>query len=243
MPDKDATTASAAAPPVKRRAGRPVKAILAVASITQAALDLIRREGYRGLTMAALAKRLDVAPSALYNHVRSKQEVLALVQDHLMSLVDVSAFSNKPWPEAVRAWAHSYREIFAQHTPLIPIIAIQPIADSPQTLHSYDAVASGFRRAGWPEAEIVDAIVALESFIFGSAFDVNAPQNIFDGGDGQGSGSPGSSEGSGSPEDPANFAKAVQAREAQHGRYSADRAFTLGLDALIAGMSTPKTLT
>lgn len=221
MPDQDATTTPAPDLPAKRRAGRPAKAVLAVGPITQAALDLIRRDGYKGLTMAALARRLDVAPSALYNHVRSKQDVLALVQDHLMSFVDTSAFTELPWPEAVRAWAGSYRNVFAQHTPLIPIIAIQPIADSPQTLRAYEAVAGGFRRAGWPEPAIVDAIVALESFIYGSAFDVNAPKNIFDGGDQAAS---------------PDFTEAVRAREALYGRYSAERAFTLGLDAIVNGL-------
>ncbi|MBQ1445118.1 MAG: TetR/AcrR family transcriptional regulator C-terminal domain-containing protein [Renibacterium sp.] len=221
MPDQEAIPDPAQQQPAKRRAGRPAKAILAVAPITQAALELIRRDGYKGLTMAALAKRLNVAPSALYNHVRSKQDVLALVQDHLMSFVDVSAFAEAAWPEAVRAWARSYRDVFAQHTPLIPIIAVQPIADSPQTLRSYEAVAGGFRRAGWPESEIVDAIVALESFIYGSAFDVNAPEDIFDGG--------------GQPAAP-GLTGAVQAREARHGRYTADRAFALGLDAIVDGL-------
>ena len=40
--------------------------------------------------MAALARALNVAPSALYNHVSSKRDVLVLVQDHLTSFVDVS---------------------------------------------------------------------------------------------------------------------------------------------------------
>lgn len=224
MLDKDATTETTPDKPAKRRAGRPAKAILAAEPITRAALGLIQSGGYKGLTMAALAQQLDVAPSALYNHVRSKQDVLALVQDHLMSFVDVGAFASRPWHEAVRAWARSYRDVFAQHTPLIPIIAVQPIADSPQTLRIYEAVAQGFRRAGWPEAEIVDAIVALESFIYGSALDVNAPENIFAGGN--------------CDQHATGFSSAVKARETLYGRYSAERAFELGLESMIHGMRT-----
>ncbi|MCU1568494.1 MAG: TetR family transcriptional regulator, partial [Pseudarthrobacter sp.] len=82
---------------VRRRAGRPSAALLDKAGITAAALELINRKGYDGLTMAGLAKELDVAPSALYNHVASKRDVLLLVEDHLTSLVDVSDFGSAPW--------------------------------------------------------------------------------------------------------------------------------------------------
>ena len=77
--------------------GRPVGGVLDQAGITAAALQLIEKNGYDGLTMAALARSLNVAPSALYNHVESKRDVLLLVEDHLTALVDVSAFGAEPW--------------------------------------------------------------------------------------------------------------------------------------------------
>ncbi|MEE2523757.1 TetR/AcrR family transcriptional regulator [Pseudarthrobacter sp. J75] len=206
----------------RRRAGRPSAAVLDLTGITQAALDLIGNKGYDGLTMAALARTLEVAPSALYNHVESKHDVLVLVEDHLMSLVDVSGFESGSWEEAVRTWAWSYRDAFAAHTPLIPVIAVLPVTDAPRTLLMYEVVSTGFRDAGIPEARIVPAIVALESFIFGSAYDVTAPAEIFDSGNMAGS-TPG-------------FTAAVRSlAEEQHER-PADVAFSLGLEALIAGI-------
>lgn len=97
--------------PEPRRAGRPPRSVLSKDRITAAALDLIAAEGYEGLTMSGLARRLRVAPSALYNHAGSKQEVLGWVQDHVMTMVDVSAFSREAWDDAVRQWAWSYREV------------------------------------------------------------------------------------------------------------------------------------
>ena len=49
----------------RRRAGRPVKRILSQERIITAALEVIRGGGYAALTMSALARRLEVAPSAL----------------------------------------------------------------------------------------------------------------------------------------------------------------------------------
>src|SRR5512133_3565189 len=88
----------------RRRAGRPAAAVLDQGGITAAALQLIGQSGYDGFTMAALARTLNVAPSALYNHVSSKRDVLVLVQDHLTSFVYVAAFETGPWEQAVRDW-------------------------------------------------------------------------------------------------------------------------------------------
>lgn len=208
----------------RRRAGRPSAAVLDKAGITAAALELIQRKGYDGLTMAALAKRLDVAPSALYNHVNAKRDVLLLVEDHLTSLVDVSDFGTVPWEDAVRSWAWSYRNVFAEHTPLIPVIAVLPVTDAPQTLAMYETVSKGFLDAGFPQERIVSSIVALESFIFGSAYDVTAPENIFESGS--------------MAEFTPHFTAAVRsAAEEEVGR-RADTAFSLGLEALISGLAT-----
>jgi AcrR family transcriptional regulator len=217
-----ATKGTRAAAGIRRRAGRPSSAVLDKAGITAAALDLIGRKGYDGLTMAGLARLLDVAPSALYNHVASKRDVLLLVEDHLAALVDVSGFANGTWEDAVRAWAWSYRDVFAQHTPLIPVIAVLPVTDAPQTLAMYETVSKGFRGAGFPQERIISSIVALESFIFGSAYDVTAPADIFD---------PGTMAGS-TP----YFTSAVQSLAGQGHEKPADVAFGLGLEALIAGL-------
>ncbi|WP_343318772.1 TetR/AcrR family transcriptional regulator [Arthrobacter sp. TMP15] len=219
----------------RRRAGRPPHALLSSARITRAALKLISHDGYKGLTMAALARSMNVAPSALYNHVRSKQDVLLLVEDHLMGRVDVSSFATESWETAVNTWAHSYRNVFASHLPLIPVIALLPVTNAPKTITMYEAVTNGFLAAGWAPEGIIDAVVALESFIYGSAYDANAPADIFD-------------AGTMAPQSP-NFSAAVARRGrcgpsgsgASEGsaspRNDADAAFTLGLKAMIAGLA------
>ena len=211
-----------------RRAGRPLQTVLTQRRITEAALHLIGAAGYEAFTMAKLAGSLGVAPSALYNHAASKQVVLQWLQDHVMTMIDVSGFGAGPWPEAVRQWAWSYRDVFARHVPLISIVAVLPVTGAPQTLRMYESVATGLRDAGLPSAQIVPTIVALESFIFGSAFDVNAPEDIFDT-DGLAESSP-------------NFSAAVELQRAETGRIRADIAFGFGLEALIRGIAATRTV-
>lgn len=208
----------------RRSAGRPLNRVLSQEAITSASLTLIETRGYEGLTMSSLARALKVAPSSLYNHVESKGDVLILVQDHVMTQVDVSGFESEAWEQAIRRFAWSYRDVFTRHTPLIPIIAVLPVSGAPQTLAVYEAVTRGFEKAGWPAPLIVPAIVALESFIFGSAFDATAPENIFDSGPLAG--------------DYPRFTAAVAAQQDAQRKPQADAAFGMGLDALILGLQS-----
>ena len=140
-----------------------------------------------------------------------------------MTMVDVGAFASEAWDEAVRRWAWSYREVFARHAPLVPVIAVMPVADAAGTLRMYEEVARGFRDGGWPEERIVPAIVALESFIYGSALDVMAPVDIFEAG--------------GAAESFPVFTAAVRSATAIAGEHpAADAAFRLGLESMIAGL-------
>lgn len=163
-----------------RRAGRPRKAVLTRERITANALELVSDDGYESFTMQRLAKSLGVSPSALYNHVDSKHDLMQWIQELVMTDIDVTIFDTTPLKDALMQWATDYRNIFARHIPLIPIIAVLPVSDSPRTLGMYERVAQALEDYGLAENEIIPTIVALESFIFGSAMDTAAPHDIFD---------------------------------------------------------------
>jgi AcrR family transcriptional regulator len=56
--------------------------------LAEAALDLLSREGWEGLRIAALARRVGVVPSAVYRHFRGKEEVLDAMLEHLRWRLD-----------------------------------------------------------------------------------------------------------------------------------------------------------
>lgn len=204
-----------------RKRGRPPAPILSRERIADAAIGLATEHSYRSLTMAGLATRLGVSTSALYNHVASKHEVLVLIQEQLNAAIDCSGFGTQPWDEALWIWAHSYRRRFIEHTELIPVVAVFPVADAPQTLQMYEEVASGLFAAGIPETDVVDIIVGVESLIFGAAYDASAPAGLFDPGQ--------------SVEWAPTFSR-LAAQRPQGSRAAADQAFDKALDGLIAGL-------
>ncbi|WP_412099254.1 TetR/AcrR family transcriptional regulator [Corynebacterium aurimucosum] len=170
-----------------RPKGRPHKALVTREKIAQAALTIVGEEGYEKLTMARIARRLNVGTSALYNHLSGKDDLLALIEDAVMEQVECSSLyaALEATPalsprDALKRWAMSYRDVCARHVPLVRIIALTPISGAPRTVEMYEVLARVLKLTGLPSSAIMPRIVALESFIYGSAYDVHAPEDIFD---------------------------------------------------------------
>ncbi|MEN0085756.1 MAG: TetR/AcrR family transcriptional regulator C-terminal domain-containing protein [Leifsonia sp.] len=206
-----------------RRAGRPRTTVLTRDLIAHAALRLLDESGADGFTMARLAQALRVRPSALYNHVDGKEDVIAAVRELVSDRIDVDVFATEPWDAAMLAWARSYRVAFAAHPPTIALLATLPLTGALRTMHMYDTVVAALVRAGWPEPEVLPMIVAVESFILGSALDAIAPADMFDP--------------AGADDAVPAFASAYRARSTALGDTPpADAAFEIGLRALLDGL-------
>ncbi|GAA3586188.1 hypothetical protein GCM10022198_06880 [Klugiella xanthotipulae] len=208
-----------------RKAGRPREAVLNRERIIDAAFAVLEVAGPDGFTMKGLAERLSVKPPALYNYFRNKNDVIKAMRGRLASRIDLASFEAAPWCEAVVPWARSYRSVFARHPESIALLATMPVSGQEDSVLNYEVISRSLQEGGWPLEEIVPVIVALESFIIGSALDAIAPDNIMDPADY-------------SPQVPL-FAAAGLAQAAvvtAGGVRPADLAFELGLGALVAGL-------
>ncbi|SDS73883.1 TetR/AcrR family transcriptional regulator [Corynebacterium timonense] len=173
----------------QRSRGRPTKAIVTCDKITKAALEIAAQQGYSKLTMSAVARALGVSPSALYNHVSGKEELLFIVEDAVMAQVDTAALEAclagtiEP-AEALTAWGSSYRDVLSRHCALIAHLGTMPTFGARGTVEMYELVVAVVRRAGVDEREAMDVVAVLESFIFGASFnvliDAHNPHHIFD---------------------------------------------------------------
>jgi len=74
--------------------------------ITQAALSLIASDGLKGLSVARIALRVGIVPSAIYRHFKSKDEVidgvLDFIQDRLLGNVDAVCVETRDPLERLR---------------------------------------------------------------------------------------------------------------------------------------------
>ncbi|CCH79956.1 putative Transcriptional regulator, TetR family [Nostocoides japonicum T1-X7] len=200
-----------------RRAGRPAEPVLTRADIARAAHRRLTVVPPRHLRMSDLAADLDVRTASLYNHVANKDDVLNAVRDIVGASMDRSTLAVRPWPAALRSFAHSYVEAFLPlHPEATAAIAVLPMGHQPAVMRTYDAFCTLLGDAGWPVDKIMPTLLALESLCIGSVLDRRSPPGYM------------------TPDDP----RAVPAyAEAYAANLAASaEALDLGLDALIDGL-------
>ncbi|RSS73298.1 TetR/AcrR family transcriptional regulator [Streptomyces sp. WAC06614] len=150
---------------------RPRKPLLSRERIVGAAGRLVDEEGLEALSTRRLAAALGVSGPSLYNHFRTKDEILDAVADAVSARVDLSMFEPadpRDWRTALHDWAHSYRAALADHPHLVPVLARGP-GRRPAGLRVADAVFGAMTAAGWPPAQATRIGALMRYFILGSA--------------------------------------------------------------------------
>lgn len=89
--------------PSVRKRGRPANISLDL--IIEAALDI----GFHGISMHAIARKLDVAVSALYRHVGSKENLLLMCTDIVSQKISLPETTS--WQDHLKVLARSYRKV------------------------------------------------------------------------------------------------------------------------------------
>ncbi|WP_199808165.1 TetR/AcrR family transcriptional regulator [Streptomyces sp. NRRL F-2580] len=148
---------------------RPRKPLLSRDRIVEAAGALVDAEGLEAVSTRRLAAALGVSGPSLYNHFRTKDEILDAVADSVSARVDLSMFDGgRDWRASLHAWAHSYRDALADHPNIVPVLARGP-GRRPAGLRLADAVFGAMTAAGWPPAQATRIGALMRYFILGSA--------------------------------------------------------------------------
>lgn len=153
------------------RMARPRKPLLSRSRIVEAAGSLVDGEGLEAVSTRRLAAALGVSGPSLYNHFRTKDEILDAVADAVSARVDLSMFEagdGREWQVALRDWAHSYRAALSDHPNIVPVLARGP-GRRPAGLRVADAVYGAMTAAGWPPAHATRIGALMRYFILGSA--------------------------------------------------------------------------
>ncbi|WP_427015435.1 TetR/AcrR family transcriptional regulator C-terminal domain-containing protein [Pseudarthrobacter sp. P1] len=158
---------------------RPLSPKLSPDLIANAALDLVDLRGE--FTIPELAKKLNVSPSSLYNHVAGKDDIIELMRGAAVAAITLPG-PGLDWVAAVRDIAVKYRNSYARHPRLIPLLTAYAVRDE-TTIRMYNVLAELFTGAGFSPRRVLEAITVLDSYVLGSALDVAAPQNVWDPGE------------------------------------------------------------
>ncbi|MFJ8084420.1 TetR/AcrR family transcriptional regulator [Streptomyces sp. NPDC096205] len=200
---------------------RPRKPLLSTDRIVDAARELVDTEGLAAVSTRRLAGELGVSGPSLYNHFRTKDEILEAVADSVSAQVDLSMFDDgRNWRTALHDWAVSYRAALRDHPNIVPVLARGP-GRRPAALRLADAVYGAMVEAGWPPPQATSIGALMRYFIMGSALGSFAGGFVDDE----------------SAYDPADYPHLGQAHLLSELQEKIDeRAFETGLTALLDGL-------
>lgn len=194
---------------------RPSSPILSAEKIARTALELVDASGE--FTVGAVADRLGVRPSSLYNHVSGRDDIVEGMRALLMNDTTLTLDPDASWDEAFPFLLREYRDAFARHPRLIPMLTSYTVVSEP-VMRMYGVMATILRESGVPDDLLLDAITIMDSFVIGAALDVAAPDEVWDS--------------SAATSDAMRAAIAA----APTGRARADRSFDIGLRVMLDGI-------
>jgi AcrR family transcriptional regulator len=192
---------------------RPSTPLLSPEIIGDAALALSRAGEPFGVN--AIARRLGVRPSSLYNHVDGMDGIVELMRGGLVQDYRVE-WDGGPWDEYLVTLLRSQRRMYAAHPLLVPLLVGKTITH-PAVIAGYDDLATALVDGGFPDAEVLAVIGVLDAFAIGFGLDLASPEDIWQPGD-----------------DTRTLGRILDG--AERGDARSDRTFELGLGLLVESL-------
>lgn len=139
---------------------------LTPARIAAATLAMIDRDGLPALTMRTVAKELGMATMSLYRYVADRDELEALVVDHVLASVDTSLPEGE-WREQVAVLLGRVRDVVRAHPGTVPLLVRHRHA-SPSSTRWIEAMLTALTAGGFRGEDRVVAQRTVVSFLLGS---------------------------------------------------------------------------
>lgn len=156
--------------------GRPAKGprpALSLARIVAAGVQLAESEGLAAISMSRVAAKLGTAPASLYRHVATKDELLALMADEVLSRPPAPG---QGWRQGLGRWAWARHAVFRAHPWILRLPAAGPPA-TPNQIAWVEVGLTALAGTGLAETEKLSAILMLDGFTRSEAMlatDINA---------------------------------------------------------------------
>jgi AcrR family transcriptional regulator len=140
------------------RRERPAKPALTRDGIIAAALDILRAEGLKKVTMRRIAAALDTGPASLYVYVRNTEDMHAQILDALLSSIDVP--ESGVWRDRLKGLLTSYARVLFDY-PEIARMTMSTQPSGPNYLTLAESILALLHEGGVPDREASWAVDLL----------------------------------------------------------------------------------
>ena len=136
--------------------------------IAAAALEIADTEGFEAVSMRRIATELGAATMTLYNYVRTKDDLVALMHDAIMGEVIIPAGElPAAWREAVTLIAGRVRHALVRHPWALG--ALQEAQPGPNAMRRFEQFLAAVSGGELSTAQKFDLLTVVNAYVFGNA--------------------------------------------------------------------------
>lgn len=135
--------------------------------IVKTAIALLDAEGLDGLNMRALGKRLGSAATAVYWHVGSKENLIALAGDQVWTEITLPELPTTDWRGAATHLATEMYAMLTRHPWLVRAFGSYLVYGAGKARHD-DCGLAVFEAAGFTAAQADQAAASIFTFVLGN---------------------------------------------------------------------------
>ncbi|MEW2578841.1 TetR/AcrR family transcriptional regulator [Streptomyces syringium] len=136
--------------------------------IVRTAVELLDSDGLEGLNMRGLGQRLRSAATAVYWHVRNKDNLVTLAGDQVWDEIGLPDLDTVDWRTAATAMATDLHAMFTRHPWLVQAFATHLFHGEGKSRHD-DHNLAVYEKAGFVGPEADRAAAAVFTYVLGNA--------------------------------------------------------------------------
>jgi AcrR family transcriptional regulator len=141
--------------------------------IAAAAVAIADAEGFEAVSMRRIAHQLGVGTMTLYYYLRTRDDLLALVDDALMGEVVVPERElPRQWRAALTAIARRTRAMFARHPWALEAMLGAP--PGPNGMRHFEQCLAALESTGMDQSAKFELLAVVDDFVFGHALRTGA---------------------------------------------------------------------
>ncbi|MEU0837575.1 TetR/AcrR family transcriptional regulator C-terminal domain-containing protein [Streptomyces sp. NPDC056231] len=145
--------------------------------IVRTAVELLDTDGLEGLNMRALGKRLDSAATAVYWHVKNKDNLVLLATDQVWGELKLPDLGAVDWRTAASAMATDLYGMFIRHPWLVQVFAAHVVYGDGKARHDDHSLAV-YEAAGFTGAQADQAAASVFTYVLGNAAGIAATASL-----------------------------------------------------------------
>jgi AcrR family transcriptional regulator len=147
------------------------KTRLTRAMLAEAAIAIADKEGFDAVSIRRIATELGTGAMTLYHYIRTKADLVALMDDALMAeLVVPEGELPSAWRAALLAIARRTRDVFARHP--WALLSMRGALPGPNALRHFEQSLAAVASAPFDEPGKLELLQLVDDFVMGHALRV-----------------------------------------------------------------------